>query len=149
MKRFLKIATLIILVILVGIQFIPTNRNQSDETLTTDFMRVYNVPNNVRNLIQNSCYDCHSNNTNYPWYNKIQPISWFLEDHIKEAKSELNFSEFGSYSKRRKRNKLKSILNQIKKNEMPLSSYTFIHSDAKFSEKEKIEIIRWINKLKK
>jgi len=148
-KRFLKIATLIILVILVGIQFIPTNRNQSDETLTTDFMRVYNVPNNVRNLIQNSCYDCHSNNTNYPWYNKIQPISWFLEDHIKEAKSELNFSEFGSYSKRRKRNKLKSILNQIKKNEMPLSSYTFIHSDAKFSEKEKIEIIRWINKLKK
>ena len=95
-----------------------------------------------------SCYNCHSNNTQYPWYNKIQPVAWFLEGHIKKAKEELNFSEFGDYSKRRQKNKLKSIINQIRDNEMPLSSYTLIHRDAILSESEKSELENWISNLR-
>lgn len=137
-----------LLIAFVGIQFMPSTRNQSNEVLETDFSKTFSVPNNIQNLLRNSCYDCHSNNTNYPWYNKIQPVSWFLEHHIKEGKKELNFSEFGEYSKRRQKSKIKSIKSQIEKNGMPLWSYTFIHRDAKLSENDKELIYNWLNKLK-
>jgi hypothetical protein len=146
-KNRIKKFTLILLIVLVGIQFIPTNYNQSDIVLQSGFNNVYAVPNNIKMLIQNSCYDCHSNNTNYPWYGKLQPVALLLDHHIKNGKAVLNFSEFGTYSKRRQTTKLESIADQIKNNEMPLSSYTFIHNDAKFSEKEKTEIIEWIDKV--
>lgn len=135
-------------VVLVGIQFIPTTRNQSVLILQTDFNNTFQVPNNIQQILKISCHDCHSNNTNYPWYNKIQPIGWLLENHIKDGKKELNFSEFGTYSKRRQKSKLKSIINQIKKDEMPLYSYTLIHKDAKLSERNKKNLIDWLSKQK-
>ena len=137
-----------LLVAFVGIQFIPTTRNQSDSVPSTDFMLVNNVPKNIQNKLQISCYDCHSNNTQYPWYNKVQPVAWFLEDHIKEGKAELNFNEWDSLSTRRKTSKLRSIIKQIENGEMPLDSYTFIHRDARFSEAEAEEIINWVTQLK-
>jgi heme-binding protein len=134
--------------VFVGIQFIPTNRNQSDEILETDFAKTFNVPSDIQNLFEKSCYDCHSNNTNYPWYNKIQPASWFLEKHVKEGKKELNFSEFGANSKRKQRSKLKSIISQIRDDEMPMLSYTLIHRGTKLSNSEKELIINWVTKLR-
>ena len=146
--KTVKIILLILLVAFVGIQFIPTERNQSDIVLKTDFMLVNLVPNNIKSKLQVSCYDCHSNNTAYPWYNKIQPVAWFLEDHVKNGKAELNFSEWGSLSSRRKASKLRSIIKQIESEEMPLDSYTLIHKDAKFSNEETNEIINFITQLK-
>jgi hypothetical protein len=143
-----KKAILLLLIAVVGIQFMPTTRNQSNEVYETDFTKTFIVPNNVQNLLKNSCYDCHSNNTNYPWYNLIQPVSWFLENHIKEGKKELNFNEFGAYSIRMQKSKLKSVINQIKENKMPLPTYALIHKDAKLSEADKELLIRWMNKLK-
>ena len=147
MKIGKKVA-IILLVVFLGIQFVPTKRNQSDNISASDIMIVYKVPEQIENKIKVSCYDCHSNNTQYPWYNKIQPVAWFLEGHIKKAEEELNFSEFGDYSKRRQKNKLKSIINQIRDNEMPLSSYTFMHKDAVLSESEKSELENWISNLR-
>tara|TARA_R110000851_G_scaffold272913_1_gene425619 strand:+ start:5005 stop:5457 length:453 start_codon:yes stop_codon:yes gene_type:complete len=147
MKVVKKIA-LVLLVAFVGIQFIPTERNQSDSVPSTDFMLVNNVPENIQKKLQVSCYDCHSNNTQYPWYNKVQPVAWFLEDHIKEGKAELNFNEWDSLSNRRKASKLKSIISQIEDDKMPLSSYTLIHRDATFSDTEKQELIQWMAQLK-
>jgi hypothetical protein len=132
----------------VGIQFVPTERNQSDVIPKTDFMLVNDVPKDIKNKLQVSCYDCHSNNTAYPWYNKIQPVAWLLENHVEEGKAELNFNEWGSLSKRRKKSKLKSIISQIKDDEMPLSSYTLIHRNAILTEAEKQEIIQWMTQLK-
>jgi flavodoxin len=146
--KIVKIIAIVLLVAFVGIQFIPTTRNQSDSVPSTDFMLVNNVPKNIQNKLQVSCYDCHSNNTQYPWYNKVQPVAWFLEDHIKEGKAELNFNEWDSLSTRRKTSKLRSIIKQIENGEMPLDSYTFIHRDAKFSEAEAEEIINWVTQLK-
>lgn len=146
--KILKIITLILLVVFVGIQFIPTTRNQSKTVPKTDFMFVNTIPNNIKKKVQTSCYDCHSNNTNYPWYNKIQPVAWFLENHIKDGKKELNFNTWNTYSNRRKKSKLKSIISQIKEDKMPLTSYTFIHGGAKFSEKDKAIVINWVNKLR-
>ncbi len=132
----------------VGIQFIPTKRNQSESVPNTDFMIVNNVPNNIKATLQTSCYDCHSNYTSYPWYNTVQPVAWFLENHIEEGKAELNFSEWDNYSNRRKKSKLKSIVSQIKDNKMPLSSYTFIHKEAVLDNTKRQEILNYITELK-
>lgn len=148
MKRILKTIVLILLVAFIGIQFIPTEGNQSDLVPETDFLLVNKTPKNISKLLQVSCYDCHSNNTEYPWYNKIQPAAWFLEDHIKEGKEELNFSEWDSLSNRRKNSKLKSIINQIKDDEMPLFSYTIIHGDAVLSNSEKKLVIDYMRGIK-
>ncbi|PKP10327.1 MAG: hypothetical protein CVU08_13745 [Bacteroidetes bacterium HGW-Bacteroidetes-3] len=147
MKLFKKVF-LFLLIAFVGIQFMPTIRNQNNEVLETDFTKTFTVPTNIQNLLKNSCYDCHSNNTNYPWYNKIQPVSWFLEHHIKEGKKELNFSEFGGYSERRQKSKIKSIISQVRDDEMPLWTYTLIHRDTKLSEDDKKLITNYLNELK-
>ena len=142
--KIVKIITLVLLVAFVGIQFIPTTRNQSDLIPETDFMLVNKVPETIQKKLQVSCYDCHSNNTKYPWYNKIQPVTWFLENHIEEGKAELNFNEWDSLSNRRKKSKLRSIIKQIESGEMPLESYTLIHKDATFTEAEAEEMISYI-----
>lgn len=146
--KIVKIIAVVLLVAFVGIQFVPTERNQSDVVPKTDFMLVNSVPDHIKSKLQTSCYDCHSNNTQYPWYNKVQPIAWFLEDHIKEGKAELNFNEWDSLSNRRKKSKLRSIIKQIENDEMPLDSYTLIHREASFSEAEKQELIQWVEGLK-
>jgi hypothetical protein len=146
--KIVKIIAVVLLVAFVGIQFVPTERNQSDVVPKTDFMLVNSVPDHIKSKLQTSCYDCHSNNTQYPWYNKVQPIAWFLEDHIKEGKAELNFNEWDSLSNRRKKSKLRSIIKQIESGEMPMASYTLIHREASFSEAEKQELIQWVERLK-
>lgn len=147
MKLFKRVF-IVLLVAFVGIQFIPTNRNQSNEVLSSDISLTYNVSENIQSILKASCYDCHSNNTDYPWYNKVQPVSWLLESHIKQGKAKLNFSEFGSYSSRIQKNKLKFIASQIENEKMPIASYTLIHRNAKISENEKLLLINWITNLK-
>lgn len=145
--KIVKRILLSLLIVFVGIQFIPTKMNVSTELYASDFMNVYEVPNDIREILKVSCYDCHSNNTAYPWYNKIQPVTWFLEGHIKEGKDELNFNEFWEYSKRRQKSKIKSIIREIEGGKMPLSSYIWMHKEAKINELEKKEILQWFNKL--
>lgn len=146
--KIVKIIAVILLVVFVGIQFVPTERNQSDVIPQSDFVMVNKPPKNISMILQESCYDCHSNNTEYPWYNKMQPVAWFLEDHIKEGKAELNFNEWDEYSNRRKNSKIKSIVNQIEDDEMPLSSYTLIHRDAILSTSEKELVINYMKQIK-
>lgn len=130
-------------VILIGIQFFQPSRNQSDEVTASHFEKLYNVPQDVKAILSKSCYDCHSNNTNYPWYSRIQPGAWFMAEHIKDGKGELNFSNFGEYSARRQRNKFRAISGQVKDGEMPLSSYTLIHRNAALSEEDKRTLVKW------
>ena len=89
--KVLKIILLVVLLAFVGIQFIPTIRNQSDIVSATDLKEVYDVPEKVEVIFKTSCYDCHSNNTTYPWYNKIQPTSWIMQGHIKKGESRVKF----------------------------------------------------------
>jgi len=130
-------------VILIGIQFFQPLRNQSDEVPATHIERVYAVPQNVKAILVQSCYDCHSNNTRYPWYSRIQPGAWYMAGHIKKGKEELNFSEFGEYSARRQRNKFRAMAGQVKDGEMPLPSYTLIHRNAVLSPEDKQVLMAW------
>ncbi|GAA3931471.1 cytochrome C [Chitinophaga oryziterrae] len=135
-----------ILIVLIAIQFIQPARNKNGQVLPTAISKMYSLPENVQATLKTACYDCHSNNTQYPWYANVQPVRSMLDWHIKEGKEELNFSEFGSYSHRRQINKLKAIANSIDDGSMPLSSYTLIHKNARLSPAEKISIINWARK---
>ena len=139
---------LILVTVFVLIQFIQPARNRSGQVLNTDLTKVFAVPATVKVILESACYDCHSNNTRYPWYSYIQPGGWWLANHIKEGKEELNFSEFGMYSQRRQINKLRSIENSIKDGSMPLSSYAWLHKDARLTNDEKVVITGWITKVK-
>jgi hypothetical protein len=145
--KWLKWIGLSLLVVLVGIQFISTRSNQSKDVPSSDFILMYKVPDNIGHILNISCYNCHSNNTEYPWYSRMQPVGFLLESHINKGKAELNFSEFGSYSVRKQKSKLKSMVNQIEKDEMPLSSYTFIHRDARISLENKKALVNYLNSI--
>jgi len=134
-----------IMVIFIGIQFFQPLQNQSAEISDDHIERIYAVPQNVKGLLQSSCYDCHSNNTRYPWYNRIQPAAWYMAGHIKEGKEELNFSDFGTYTNRKKRNKFRSMSNQVRDEKMPLSSYVLIHQNAKLTQEEKQILMKWFD----
>lgn len=142
--RILKKILLGLLIVFFVIQFIRPARNISQQVLPTDITKTVNVPDKVLDIFKNSCYDCHSNNTRYPWYVNIEPMGWFMARHIKNGKADLNFSEFGTYSKRKQANKLKSIGLSINDGTMPISSYTIMHTDAKLSEENKKLITDWV-----
>jgi len=132
-----------VLILLIVIQFIRPARNINGQVLPTDISKLYSIPQNVQTSLKTACYDCHSNNTRYPWYVNIQPVGWYLAWHVSEGKEELNFSDFGSYSQRKQKGKFKSIAKTVQEDEMPLSSYTLIHKDAKLTNEEKAQLIDW------
>ena len=146
--KWTKRILLTILIVFILIQFIRPARNQSGQVLTTDITKAVNVPDKVLDVFKNSCYDCHSNDTRYPWYVNIEPMGWFMARHIKNGKANLNFSEFGTYSKRKQANKLRAIAKSVNDGSMPLSSYTIMHTDAKLSEEDKKLITEWTSNTK-
>lgn len=136
-----------LLFVFIAIQFIRPKRNSSKSIQEADLVTNFDVPQDVAILLRSSCYDCHSNNTRYPWYADVQPFGWILSDHIEDGKAELNFNEFTNYSQRRKVSKLKAIQNSIKDGSMPLRSYTALHRDAKLSGEKKTLLINWTTKI--
>ena len=132
----------------IVIQFLQPRRNRSSHILLTDITSMISMPGNVLTVLKASCYDCHSNNTNYPWYSRIQPFGWLLARHIRNGKAQLNFSEFGSYTPRRQLSKLKEIGISIKNKTMPLKSYTMMHYKAKLSKENEALIVDWVTKLR-
>ncbi len=148
MKKILKIVFIGIAVLFLMLQFYP--RAPKNNTGVSDFQisTVHRVPAHVEKILKNSCYDCHSNTTNYPWYAMIQPVSWWLNDHITEGKKELNFSEFANYNLSKQYRKLDEIKEEVKENKMPLESYTIIHGGAKLSPEEKNLLATWTELLR-
>lgn len=149
MKIILKRLLIACFFILLLIQLIPRkNNNISNIMSSTSIEQTHAVPDSVLQILKSSCYDCHSNNTVYPWYSNIQPVSLWLKNHIEEGKEELNFAVFGSYSIRRQFHKLEEISNEVEEGEMPLTSYTIIHRDTKIDQYEKSVISKWVKSLR-
>lgn len=142
-RKLWKGIGLALLVVLIVIQFIQPGRNEHAGPFPQSISNVVPIPDTVASMLKVSCYDCHSNNTKYPWYFRIQPVAWYLADHINEGKHELNFDEFGSYSAKKQHHKLKGIGEEVDEGEMPLSSYTLIHGDAKLNDTQRKMIVDW------
>jgi hypothetical protein len=143
-KKIILAIILLIFIVFITIQFIQPVRNTSGQVLPTDISKLYKIPQDVSTLLKNSCYDCHSNNTVYPWYSNIQPVGWLLEADIKNGKDKLNFSEFGSLSSRRQISKLRNIKNRIKDGTMPIKVYQLMHPSAQLTDEGKQLLSDWI-----
>ncbi|MDG4653596.1 MULTISPECIES: heme-binding domain-containing protein [Chryseobacterium] len=148
-SSLIKIGAGFIVLFLIVIQFFDTDKNISATPSENAIEKHYQVSSHLQGLLKTSCYDCHSNNTAYPWYSNIQPVKWWLADHVNSGKRHLNFDEFNTYTKEKKLKKLDEIAETVKEGEMPLSSYTIIHHDAKLSSRDKSEIEKWVVQVKK
>ena len=139
----------VLLLLFIGIQFIDVKKNISQDRSANAIENYEEVPAKALSILKTSCYDCHSNNTIYPSYSKVQPVKWWLADHVNSGKRHLNFDEFNSYSREKKLEKLDEIIETIKEGEMPLASYTVIHQDAKLSASDISEIEKWVNETRR
>ena len=144
MKILKKIAVLALIALLI-LQFFGPEKNESDIADLQPFLTETNPPASVQATLKVACFDCHSNNTWYPWYGNVEPISYWMADHVKEGKSELNFSEWNTYSVKRKDHKLEEVIEEIEKGHMPIDSYLWTHSDGKLTEAQIKEINDWVN----
>jgi Haem-binding domain len=130
-------------IVFIAIQLFRPSLNKNYRVLDIDISKLVATSDSVISILKNACYDCHSNNTDYPWYSNIQPTGWLMAYHIKKAKNELNFSEFGAYSQRQQLSKLDGIANSIKDDIMPLKSYKIMHKPAQLSTSEKSLLVNW------
>jgi hypothetical protein len=144
----MKKAFFYLLIMLVVIQFFRPAKNSSSTLSGNDITRIYAVPDSVLGVLKRSCYDCHSNNTVYPWYDRVQPIAWWLQYHVSHGKRSLNFSEFASYPVTKQAKKLKSISEEIKQDDMPLDSYLWIHKNAILDSAQKAWVTHWADSLR-
>jgi hypothetical protein len=143
--KILKRIVIVIAALVVILQFIRPPRNNAEAKSVNDITMKYSVPQDVRDILHTSCFDCHSNTTRYPWYAEIQPVGWFLNNDIQDAKRDLNFSEFAAYPARRQIAKFNGIVDQINEDEMPLPIYLTMHHDAKLTQAKKDRLIAWAN----
>ena len=140
-----KKISIVLVIIFIGIQFIRPSKNQSVDAKTKDISTLYNEPKEVTVILDKACNDCHSNNTVYPWYAAVQPVYWWLNNHIEGGKWSLNFNEFATYNIGKQYKRLEDITKEIKEDEMPLFSYTIIHRNAKLTAAEKLTLTNWCN----
>lgn len=149
MRKMLKTMVFLLLLVFLLIQlYRPALNINQGQAGTTGFIQFYKAPVTIGNILSNSCYDCHSNNTNYRWYQYIQPVQLFTENHINSGKKVLNFNEWNRYSGRKQNRLLQSIKNQIESKEMPISSYTALHRSAKLNDAQIKTLVSWLESQK-
>lgn len=144
MKKIL----VVFLVAFIMIQFFPIDKTNPPPTPGMDFLKIKKTSPEIAKIITTSCYDCHSNETKYPWYSNIAPSSWFLKNHIDEGRKHLNFSTFATYEPKRQAHKLEECIEMVEKNEMPVESYIVGHSDAQLTPEQKQALINYFKKVK-
>lgn len=141
MKRILKYILLLALAALAIMQFIRPEKNQGGYESIVAFEAETKPTQEIKEILQNNCYDCHSAETKYPWYAEIAPVSYWLADHIKHGKGKFNVSKWESYSLKKKDHKLDELIEMVEKQEMPLDSYTWLHGNL--SKEQSQLLVRW------
>lgn len=143
MKKVLKTIGWLLLIVLVVIQFFRPEKNIHPGDQPNAITKKFPVTSDVKTILDKACMDCHSNNTRYPWYYNIQPVAWWLADHVSEGKKELNFDEYINRRPRFQYRRMEQTIELVKDGEMPLDSYTWTHKDAILTEEEKTKIYDW------
>ena len=137
MKKFLKRTGLALIIILIVSQFFPVDQTNPPARGAAA------APAEVQALLRRACFDCHSNETVWPWYSQIAPASLLIARDVKEGRKEVNFSTWEKYDEKRKARKLKEIAKEVEKGDMPLFYYLPLHPEAKLSPAERKLIVKW------
>lgn len=145
MKKILKALGWILLIAIIGIQFFKPAKNQETALSANHISNLSAIPEDVNTILEKACNDCHTNNSRYPWYFHIQPVGIWMNGHIKEAKSKLNFSEYTNKRPRYQYHKMEEVKEMVEEKKMPLPSYTWTHKDARLTPEEKVKLMDWAN----
>lgn len=144
----LKKVLLVLLVLFIAIQFIRSKKNVSAEISASRIAVLYPVPDDVNAILVKACNDCHSNNTVYPWYNNVQPVTYWLNNHVKDGKRHLNFDEFTIMRVSKQYKRMEDCIDAVKEDEMPLKAYTWIHKNAILTDVEKQTFYNWCTRVR-
>jgi len=148
-NRFTKKNIFLYLVVLfILIQVFRIDKSTKPINVETDFIAMTSPDSEITNILKIACYDCHSNQPAYPWYTNVAPFSWWIKHHIDEGSRHLNFSEWGTYSEKRKNHKLEESIEMIEEGEMPMDSYTWMHTKAKLTDAQKLQLVEWFKAVK-
>lgn len=147
MKILKKVITLL-LILFIAAQLFRPEKNDGDLVSIETFFNDTNTPKTIKTIFKESCFDCHSSTTRYPWYSKITPINYWMAGHIKHGKGHLDFSKWNDYSIEKKDHKLEEIIETMETHIMPLSSYKWLHNDANLSKIQIDSIINWANQVR-
>jgi len=142
-KRILKKVLLVIAIVLVIAQFFGPEKNEGDITSVDAFLAETQPPEDVKVILKNACFDCHSDHTRYPWYNTITPVNYWMADHVRHGKGDFNVSKWSDYSLKKKDHKLEELIEEVEEKEMPLPSYTWTHGDANLSPEQIEAVVTW------
>lgn len=145
MKKILKILIIVFAVLFILIQLYRPERFTTAEVTESHITNKLNVPPDVESILKRSCYDCHSNQTVWPWYSNVAPVSWLVIDDVNRGREKMNFSEWNKLSSSKQSIRLESICEEITENEMPLKPYLLLHADAELSQADKDLLCNWAN----
>ncbi|MHB8905489.1 MAG: heme-binding domain-containing protein [Melioribacteraceae bacterium] len=139
MRRVIfRIVFVLLVLVFIGIQYIEVDRTNPPVKADLD------APMEIKNIFRTSCYDCHSNQTKWPWYSKVAPISWMIVDDVNEGRRHLNFSEWGTLFSEKREDMKKKIWEELSADEMPPSKYTYLHPDASLEITQKNILKKWL-----
>jgi len=147
MKLLKKIGLVLLLVFIVA-QFFSPEKNKGNTEDLTAFLNETKPSPEVKTILETTCFDCHSSNTKYPWYDKITPINFWLNEHVEDGKKHLDFSKWSDYSIKRKDHKFEEIAEEVEEKKMPLPSYTWTHGDANLSDAQIKAVVDWVNQVR-
>lgn len=136
----------ILLIVFMAMQFFRPAKNVTIGDHTALFLSETNPPREVKLMLETTCYDCHSNHTVYPWYANIAPLSYWMAGHIRVGKGHLNFSEWESYTSKKKDHKLEELIEEVEGGEMPLKEYRWTHKEARLTPEQKELVMEWAKK---
>ena len=145
MKKTFKIGLYVLIILFLLIQIYCPERTRTDEITKDHLTKVMNVPDNVQSILKHSCYNCHSEQTEWPWYSNVAPVSWLVISDVTGARAKMNFSQFGKYAKDKQAIKLSRICDRITDKDMPPTKYTMIHTDAVLSQEDRDILCKWAN----
>ncbi|MEZ4920751.1 MAG: heme-binding domain-containing protein [Saprospiraceae bacterium] len=132
-----------IVVLLLGMQFIRIDKTNPPVDASVDYIALTNPPEDVIQMLRSACYDCHSHETQYPWYSNVAPVSWMLGNHIREGRKHLNFSTMGNLPVKVFAHKMEEAQEEVLEKKMPMKSYTFAHSDSKLTDEQRKRLAQW------
>lgn len=131
------------IIIFLSFQFIQIDKGNPSVNKKIDYNQITHTTPEIQKILKKACYDCHSNEVNYPWYSSIAPISWFIKEHVNQGKEYVNFSEYGKYNRYQKEHINSSLYRVIENKTMPLNSYLCMHEEANLSEEDFILLLNW------
>ena len=146
--KIIKKILIALLIIFIIMQLFGPDSNEGDMASVDAFIADTSPPDDVHDILKNTCFDCHSDVTRYPWYNKITPVNYWMADHVKHGKGHFDVSAWDSYSMKKKDHKLDELIEMVETKEMPLDSYTWMHADAHLTDEQIKSVIDWANNVR-